>query len=183
MLKPTSNSVGFFYSRKPRARACGHAEPCLLNLEVLTIYKIIYSAVDETPGVRDNSLKRMVGAKGFEPSTSWSRTRRASQAALRPDRLRQKQKQPIKFFNDSISRAFPATVPEEGNTFFRGVLFSFFSYALSLRLYLRQDTASPRILFSRCRFVLRLSVRCHLNSCRWSGQSALPETGCARAAS
>ena len=28
----------------------------------------------------------MVGAKGFEPSTSWSRTRRASQAALRPDR-------------------------------------------------------------------------------------------------
>src|SRR5207253_8849566 len=29
---------------------------------------------------------RMVGANGFEPSTSWSRTRRASQAALRPDR-------------------------------------------------------------------------------------------------
>src|SRR5438105_6900027 len=31
-------------------------------------------------------LKRLVGANGFEPSTSWSRTRRASQAALRPDR-------------------------------------------------------------------------------------------------
>ncbi len=30
----------------------------------------------------------MVGAKGFEPSTSWSRTRRASQAALRPDTTR-----------------------------------------------------------------------------------------------
>src|ERR1700738_1472771 len=29
----------------------------------------------------------MVGAKGFEPSTSWSRTRRASQAALRPDKF------------------------------------------------------------------------------------------------
>src|SRR6266481_10224090 len=29
----------------------------------------------------------MVGAKGFEPSTSWSRTRRASQAALRPDKM------------------------------------------------------------------------------------------------
>jgi hypothetical protein len=28
---------------------------------------------------------KMVGANGFEPSTSWSRTRRASQAALRPD--------------------------------------------------------------------------------------------------
>ena len=30
-------------------------------------------------------LKRMVGARGFEPPASWSRTRRASQAALRPD--------------------------------------------------------------------------------------------------
>jgi hypothetical protein len=29
----------------------------------------------------------VVGASGFEPPTSWSRTRRASQAALRPDRL------------------------------------------------------------------------------------------------
>ena len=33
--------------------------------------------------------KRLVGAKGFEPSTSWSRTRRASQAALRPDNTTQ----------------------------------------------------------------------------------------------
>src|SRR6202050_4102324 len=30
----------------------------------------------------------MVGANGFEPSTSWSRTRRASQAALRPEILK-----------------------------------------------------------------------------------------------
>src|SRR6266567_961783 len=30
---------------------------------------------------------KVVGANGFEPSTSWSRTRRASQAALRPDCL------------------------------------------------------------------------------------------------
>ena len=29
----------------------------------------------------------MIGANGFEPSTSWFRTRRASLAALRPDRL------------------------------------------------------------------------------------------------
>jgi hypothetical protein len=35
--------------------------------------------------LRANCLKEMVGANGFEPSTSWSRTRRASQAALRPD--------------------------------------------------------------------------------------------------
>jgi hypothetical protein len=34
-----------------------------------------------------NREGNMVGAKGFEPSTSWSRTRRASQAALRPDRV------------------------------------------------------------------------------------------------
>ena len=31
------------------------------------------------------ALREVVGANGFEPSTSWSRTRRASQAALRPD--------------------------------------------------------------------------------------------------
>jgi hypothetical protein len=30
-------------------------------------------------------LREMVGAIGFEPTASWSRTRRASQAALRPD--------------------------------------------------------------------------------------------------
>jgi hypothetical protein len=38
--------------------------------------------------VMNNPMKireKVVGAKGFEPSTSWSRTRRASQAALRPD--------------------------------------------------------------------------------------------------
>src|ERR1700729_2521255 len=32
--------------------------------------------------------KRMVGASGFEPPASWSRTRRASQAALRPEILK-----------------------------------------------------------------------------------------------
>src|SRR5467141_1039337 len=36
-------------------------------------------------GVLGICLKRMVGASGFEPPTSWSRTRRASQAALRPE--------------------------------------------------------------------------------------------------
>ena len=41
-------------------------------------------------GIMSNPMKireKVVGAKGFEPSTSWSRTRRASQAALRPDDL------------------------------------------------------------------------------------------------
>jgi hypothetical protein len=41
----------------------------------MTVYSFIYSRVDETPGVRGKSLKRMVGASGFEPPTSWSRTR------------------------------------------------------------------------------------------------------------
>ena len=31
------------------------------------------------------SLKSLVGASGFEPPTSWSRTRRSSQAEPRPD--------------------------------------------------------------------------------------------------
>src|SRR5881392_2028590 len=55
-------------------------------MKALTVYKIIYSAVDEKPEIARKCLKRLVGANGFEPSTSWSRTRRASQAALRPDR-------------------------------------------------------------------------------------------------
>src|SRR5580698_5758803 len=33
-------------------------------------------------------FKEVVGASGFEPPTSWSRTRRASQAALRPEILK-----------------------------------------------------------------------------------------------
>jgi hypothetical protein len=32
-------------------------------------------------------LKRLVGASGFEPPTSWSRTRRSSQAEPRPDQI------------------------------------------------------------------------------------------------
>jgi hypothetical protein len=32
-----------------------------------------------------SAVGKVVGANGFEPSTSWSRTRRASQAALRPE--------------------------------------------------------------------------------------------------
>jgi len=39
------------------------------------VYKIIYTAVDEIPGVRDKLLKIMVGARGFEPPTPWSQTR------------------------------------------------------------------------------------------------------------
>src|SRR2546423_934647 len=38
------------------------------------VYKIIYRAVDEKPEIACKCLKRLVGANGFEPSTSWSRT-------------------------------------------------------------------------------------------------------------
>ena len=55
---------------------------CLLNLEDLTVYKIVYSAVDEKPEIAWKCLKIMVGAKGFEPSTSWSRTIDVKQSNL-----------------------------------------------------------------------------------------------------
>jgi hypothetical protein len=47
----------------------------LLNPEDLTVYKIDYSAVDGKPKVLFISLKRLVGERGFEPPTPWSRTR------------------------------------------------------------------------------------------------------------
>jgi len=47
----------------------------LLNSEDLTVYKIIYTAVDEKPEVLLMYLKRLVGERGFEPPTPWSRTR------------------------------------------------------------------------------------------------------------
>jgi hypothetical protein len=43
--------------------------------EDFTVYKIAYSPVDEKPEVARKSLKKLVGASGFEPPTSWSRTR------------------------------------------------------------------------------------------------------------
>ncbi len=45
----------------------------------------------------------MVGANGFEPSTSWSRTRRASQAALRPDESAGGKTQPKREYKISIA--------------------------------------------------------------------------------
>jgi len=45
------------------------------DLSCIDGYKIAYSAVMEKPEVLGVSLKRMVGARGFEPPASWSRTR------------------------------------------------------------------------------------------------------------
>jgi hypothetical protein len=48
-------------------------------------YEITCRGENETSGGSDILLKKLVGASGFEPPASWSRTRRASQAALRPE--------------------------------------------------------------------------------------------------
>jgi hypothetical protein len=47
----------------------------MFNKEALTAYNFAYSAVAKKPEVPNISLKGMVGASGFEPPTSWSRTR------------------------------------------------------------------------------------------------------------
>jgi hypothetical protein len=46
-----------------------------LNSENFTVYKIAYSTVDEKPEARFICLKILVGERGFEPPTPWSRTR------------------------------------------------------------------------------------------------------------
>jgi hypothetical protein len=40
-----------------------------------TVYKIVYSDVTEKPEGAFNVLKELVGERGFEPPTPWSRTR------------------------------------------------------------------------------------------------------------
>src|SRR5216684_8307893 len=49
------------------------AEWCVVEPIGFDSYKIIYSAVDEKPEITCKCLKELVGANGFEPSTSWSR--------------------------------------------------------------------------------------------------------------
>jgi hypothetical protein len=46
-----------------------------MESQVFTIYKIIYSAEPTASGIGCKCLRRLVGASGFEPPTSWSRTR------------------------------------------------------------------------------------------------------------
>jgi hypothetical protein len=53
----------------------------------------------------------LVGANGFEPSTSWSRTRRASQAALRPDKEAQAELvRPKREYQINIAPQWPLAV-------------------------------------------------------------------------
>jgi hypothetical protein len=63
-------------------------------------------------------ILEVVGAKGFEPSTSWSRTRRASQAALRPDNLRQHAKaspQGILEYHSNLASATAVCLTKQAN--------------------------------------------------------------------
>jgi hypothetical protein len=46
---------------------------CLLNCVALTVYKFDHSAVDGNPEARFKCLKKLVGERGFEPPTPWSR--------------------------------------------------------------------------------------------------------------
>ena len=48
---------------------------CLSDSEDLTVYKFDYTSVDEKPETIFMCLKRLVGERGFEPPTPWSRTR------------------------------------------------------------------------------------------------------------
>ena len=62
----------------------GVGSPALLNSEDLTVYKIAYTAVDEKPEVQFKCLKRLVGERGFDPPTPWSRTRCSTRLSHSP---------------------------------------------------------------------------------------------------
>src|SRR6266478_7961331 len=55
-----------------------------LNSVALTVYKIDYSPVDEKPEVLFMYLKGLVGERGFEPPTPWSRTRCSTRLSHSP---------------------------------------------------------------------------------------------------
>jgi hypothetical protein len=59
---------------------------CPSNHVVLTVYKIDHRAVDGNPEVRFKCLKELVGARGFEPPTPWSRTRCSTRLSHAPTR-------------------------------------------------------------------------------------------------
>ena len=47
-------------------------------------YEIVYTAVDKKPEWPDILLKRLVGERGFEPPTPWSRTRCSTRLSHSP---------------------------------------------------------------------------------------------------
>src|SRR5271163_4310895 len=53
----------------------------------MTVYKIDTIDVDGKPEVQFKSLKRLVGERGFEPPTPWSRTRCSTRLSHSPTML------------------------------------------------------------------------------------------------
>src|SRR6266851_7074484 len=49
-----------------------------------TVYKIVYSGVRVKPEMQFILLKRLVGERGFEPPTPWSRTRCSTRLSHSP---------------------------------------------------------------------------------------------------
>ena len=56
----------------------------MLNLEDLTDYKIVYIGILDDPGNGCKLLILMVGERGFEPPTPWSRTRCSTRLSHSP---------------------------------------------------------------------------------------------------
>ncbi len=56
----------------------------VLNSVALTVYKIDYIAADEKPETLFMCLKILVGERGFEPPTPWSRTRCSTRLSHSP---------------------------------------------------------------------------------------------------
>jgi hypothetical protein len=82
MAKPAARSSGELRLHvramvfAPRRRA--YLIAATVKGVALTVYKIAYSAVDENPEVLSMCLKRLVGERGFEPPTPWSRSKEFS---------------------------------------------------------------------------------------------------------
>ena len=73
-------------SRESRKRAATTSESAaMLNLEDLTDYKIVYIAIFGDPGNRFKLLILLVGERGFEPPTPWSRTRCSTRLSHSPN--------------------------------------------------------------------------------------------------
>ncbi len=64
-----------FWNVRMMGRESDVSFSAVLNSEDLTAYRIDYTVVDEKPEIQFMYLKRLVGERGFEPPTPWSRTR------------------------------------------------------------------------------------------------------------